>query len=173
MGKIIICAAVADNMIIGDNEYIPWRAPNDLKRLRKMTLGHRVVMGRKTFESILRGNGRPLPDRETIVVSKSLTPVSYIQYSDVVIKDSLQFLQYIPSEGDAPIFILGGGEIYNSCMSFAHELRISHMRFQGYGNVYFPKIGEGWQIISITPHVDGAISYDEVIYRKTNTNTLG
>ena len=65
--RLSLIAAVAENGVIGSDNALPWRLPDDLKRFKKLTLGHPVIMGRRTYESI----GRPLPDRRNIVVTRN------------------------------------------------------------------------------------------------------
>lgn len=105
--KISIVAAVARNGVIGVNGSMPWNLPADLQRFKDLTLGHTVIMGRKTFESVINRNGRPLPNRKNLVVSRSS---SYQVPEGCAVANSLE--SAIATEHSGEVFIIGGGEIY-------------------------------------------------------------
>src|ERR1051325_4315470 len=98
-------AAMSKNRVIGNGNKIPWHIPEDFKWFKKMTTGHVVVMGRKTFESI----GKPLPNRETIILSKS-----GFSFPSVRTVSSLDDIQ--PNGGGRDIFICGGAQIYEQAL---------------------------------------------------------
>src|SRR3954467_9896360 len=102
-----LLVAVARNGVIGRDNSLPWHLPEDLKRFKALTLGHPVIMGRKTFESILASLGKPLPGRENVVVSR--TPGLQIEGASIAssVEGALAFCI-----GEPVVFVIGGGEIY-------------------------------------------------------------
>ena len=138
---VSIIAAVSENGVIGVDNKLPWYIPDDLKRFKKLTKGNVVIMGRKTYESI----GKPLPDRLNIVITrnKSLTIPGCIVVNSIA--------QAIKKAGnDKEIFIIGGGEIYNSGMTYAKRIYLTKVHQEVKGDTTFPEIdtGFGWSEIS-------------------------
>ncbi|HSH95918.1 MAG TPA: dihydrofolate reductase [Roseimicrobium sp.] len=121
-------AALAENRVIGDGPRIPWHLPEDFKWFKQTTLGHVLVMGRKTFESI----GRPLPGRTTIVLTRS-----GFQHPGVLTAGDLDSL---PVAADDPrkIFICGGAEIYALALPRCADLYLTHVKQVAKGDVLFP-----------------------------------
>jgi len=111
---VAIIAAVAKNDVIGKDGGIPWYIPDDFKRFKKLTTGHVLIMGRKTYESI----GRPLPDRETIVLSRSAPPL--VQPESVSYAASLEEALVVTGKlmraMAADVFICGGAEVYREAL---------------------------------------------------------
>ena len=118
---ISIVAAVADNGAIGKDNQLLWHITEDLRYFRKLTTGHTVIMGRKTWESI----GKPLPNRRNIVVSKSLSAADLkIVNGSVEIYPSLEAAL---SASENEVFIIGGGEIYSQAIPFADKLYLTRV----------------------------------------------
>ena len=103
MSKLSIIVAMARNRTIGVNNTLPWRCPEDLKHFKALTMGHHMIMGRMTFDSI----GKPLPGRTTVVVTRNRK----LQIEGCLIAHSLQEA-IAACAGDEEIFIVGGGELY-------------------------------------------------------------
>jgi dihydrofolate reductase len=121
-------AAMAENRVIGRGNQIPWHLPEDFKWFKKMTTGQVVVMGRRTFESI----GRPLPNRETIVVSRGA-----FQFPGV---RTVASLREIDLAGDArEFFICGGAQIYAEALPVCSELYLTLVKRVAEGDVFFPE----------------------------------
>ena len=142
--RISIIAAMAKNRVIGQKNALPWHLPEDLKHFRKLTMGHHIVMGRKTFESI----GKPLPGRTSIVVSRN---------ADLVIPGA----EVAPSmekavslcSGDEEIFIIGGGELFSQAMSFADRIYLTEIQDEYEGDAYFPRMDPSeWLEVSREAH---------------------
>jgi dihydrofolate reductase len=153
MPVINLIAAVADNGVIGAGNALPWRIPEDLKRFKALTMGHTLVMGRKTFDSI----GRALPGRTTIVVTRDR---AWKKDGVIVAHDLDEALARASGE----VFIAGGGEIYAQTMMRAERLYITHVHrdIDGEGDTYFPPIDLArWEPIAREPH-DG---FEFVDYR--------
>jgi dihydrofolate reductase len=145
---ISIIAAVAQNGIIGQNGRIPWDIPADRRRFRELTLGHTLLMGRMTFESI----GAALPTRRCIVLSRR--PGFQATGCEVVpcIADALNLC-----DAADELFVAGGEEIYRHLLPLADRLYISHICLTPDGDALFPEIPEGEfvavsnEILSIDP----------------------
>ena len=119
---------MSENRVIGQGNRIPWHLPEDFKWFRKMTTGQVVVMGRKTFESI----GKPLPNRETIVVSRG-----GFEHPGVRIVSSLT---QIDLSGEArEVFICGGAQIYEQALPRCSDLFLTLVRGKVEGDVLFPR----------------------------------
>lgn len=115
------------NRVIGHGSRIPWHLPEDFKWFKQMTTGQIIVMGRKTFEAI----GKPLPNRETIVLSRSA-----LQYPGVRTADSLSELN--PAHEEREIFICGGAQIYAMALPLCSDLYLTHVKQVVEGDVFFP-----------------------------------
>jgi dihydrofolate reductase len=134
---LLIVAAVAQNGVIGANSRLLWRLSSDLKRFKALTMGKPLVMGRKTFESI----GRPLPGRETIVVTRHAAFVP----AGALVAHSLEAALALAAERAAAIrahaiVIAGGGEIYAQTMGRADRLAITEVALEPEGDARFPPI---------------------------------
>lgn len=138
--KISMIVAVAQNGIIGTEGTMPWHITEDFKHFKAVTLGHPVVMGRKTYESI----GRPLPGRRNIIISRQ--EGLCIEGCEVV--GSLEAALALCAESDE-LFIIGGGQIYAQAMPLAHKLYITHVGIEASGDTRFPEIVPSeWREIS-------------------------
>ncbi len=136
--RVAIIAALSRNGAIGRDNRMPWHIPADLKRFKTLTLGHPVVMGRKTFESILASTGRPLPGRGNIVVTRARdfsAPGCRIAHS---IEEALA-----AASGAAEVFVIGGGEIYALALPLAHRLELTEVDADIPGDAYFPDFDRG------------------------------
>src|SRR5712671_1634266 len=108
MNQLKCIAAMSLNRVIGAGNKIPWHLPEDFKWFKKMTSGHILVMGRKTFESI----GKPLPNRTTIVLTRSPEPISGVQ----TVSDLSQIRGEIPATDQREVFICGGAQVYQKAL---------------------------------------------------------
>ena len=140
---LTIIAAIATNNALGKNNDLIWHLPDDLKRFKKVTLGHHVIMGRKTFESL----GKPLPNRTTIIISRN--PDYHVE--GCVVVNSLPKAIKAASIDENP-YILGGAEIYRQAMEHADllDLTLVHQVFEG--DAFFPEID--LEIWTMTKRVD-------------------
>ncbi len=129
--KLIIIAALNNNRVIGKNGKIPWHIPEDLQRFKKLTTGHTVVMGRKTFESL----GRPLPHRRNIILTRTL-PRDQLQENTEFYPTVEAAVAHI--HNDETVFIIGGGEIYRQFLDRADELLLTVVENDEEGDVFFP-----------------------------------
>lgn len=126
-------AAIAKNRVIGRDNQIPWYLPADLKWFKAKTLGHHVLMGRSTFESM----GRPLPKRTNIVVTRN---PFFIATGCLVVHSIEEGLAVAASQGEEEIFIIGGGQIYVKSMPFWDRIYLTEVDASPEGSVLFPAI---------------------------------
>ena len=133
--NIVIIAALAENGVIGAAGKIPWHISNDLKRFKRLTLGHPVIMGRKTFESILSYRGKPLPDRTNIVVTRDPN----WKYEGVLVYPSLEEALAKAKELDAvEVHIGGGAEIYKIGLKYIDKLYLTLIDDTKEADTFFP-----------------------------------
>jgi dihydrofolate reductase len=144
--EIVLIVAVAENGVIGAGGAMPWRLKSDMARLKALTLGRPVVMGRKTFASI----GRPLPGRTNIVVTRDLG----FRSDGVVVTNSFADARAI-AVGDAlrrfatEIAVIGGAEIYAQWMDSADRLEITEVHAQPDGDTRFPAVdATAWEEVA-------------------------
>ena len=144
--QIFLIASVAENGVIGANGAMPWRLKSDLRRLKALTLGKPVVMGRKTFDSI----GRPLPGRTNIVVTRDPD----FRSPGVVVTGAVADAMAIAT-GDAlrrfatEIAVIGGAEIYAQSIGSADRLEITEVHARPDGDTYFPAIdASDWEEVA-------------------------
>jgi dihydrofolate reductase len=142
---MIVSAIVAmgKDRQIGMNNQLLWRLSSDLKLFKEKTLGHTLIMGRKTFESI----GRPLPGRTTFVISRNLS--SGDLGPNVQIFSSVEeALKEAEKKQEKEVFVCGGGEIYGLAMSRVQRLYISKVEYDGKCDTQFPDIDlESWSVL--------------------------
>lgn len=133
--------AMAANRVIGKEGDLPWRIPEDLKWFKKLTLGHPILMGRKTMDSI----GRPLPKRRNLVLSRSLTevPDGFELISDV---ESLSRDMDWQSES---VFVIGGAQIYNLLFPLCEEVLLSYVYDSYEGDTYLPEFEADFEMKEI------------------------
>jgi dihydrofolate reductase len=137
----VAVVAIARNGVIGSQGTLPWRLSSDLKRFKKLTTGHCLLMGRKTYESI----GRPLPGRQTIVLSRS----GQIDDPRVVCAANLSDVPALVEAGRR-VMVVGGAEIYQTVMPHCSELWLTRVLADVNGDVCFPKIDwTQWEQTSI------------------------
>lgn len=137
--RISLIAAVARNGVIGRDNELPWRLSADLKRFRQLTMGHHVIMGRRTYESI----GRPLPGRKFIVVSRNWRGAPEGVTLARSVEEALR-----AADGDE-VFILGGSEIFRLTLPVADRLYLTRVEADVEGDVHFPEIDpEEWVLVS-------------------------
>lgn len=155
-----IIAAVARDGIIGSNNDLPWYLPADLRHFKEVTMGHTVVMGRKTFESILQRLGKPLPDRKNVVITRD----RLFSYPGVTI---IHDVADISKLGDC--FVIGGAEIYRQTIDMADRLYITEVHADIEGDTFFPDINSSWKEISREQHQaddKNQYDYDFVVYER-------
>ncbi len=140
--------AMAENNCIGKDNQMPWHIPEDLKRFKERTMGGVIIMGRKTFESILGYLGKPLPGRISIVVSRSgYTADGAITCPDM--ESAIEKAKELAAQnGQDEIFIGGGAQIYELAMPHTNKLYLTKVHRSVEGDTFFPALGEEWNEIA-------------------------
>jgi dihydrofolate reductase len=143
---LALIAAVADNGVIGRGGTLPWRLSADLRRFKLLTMGHPIIMGRRTWESI----GRPLPGRTSIVITRQ--PRYETGFPDVRVAADLNValdLAAAAPGGDQIAFVIGGGEVYAAALPHATRLYFTRVLASVPGDAYFPPLDlREWRLLS-------------------------
>jgi dihydrofolate reductase len=138
---ITIIVAASENNVIGKNNDLIWRLPNDLKRFKELTSGHCIIMGRKTYESL----PGILPNRKHIVLTRKHKD-EFPENISVV--SNFEEALY-EARNDLNPFIIGGGEIYGSTIKFAGKIELTRVHENFDGDTYFPEINsDAWALIN-------------------------
>ena len=161
--RVYLVAAVAANGIIGAGNRMPWHLPEDLRHLKEVTMGHPVIMGRKTFDSILASLGKPLPGRENIVVSR--TPGLEIEGVSIAssIEGALAFCI-----GEPVVFVIGGGEVYKAALPLADGIVMTEIKKDYAGDTKFPEWDrDAFRETQRKPQVSSTgLPFDFVLYER-------
>lgn len=168
MAKLTMIAAAAENNALGKDNDLLWHLPDDFKRFKKLTTGHKIIMGRKTFESF----PRPLPKRVHIIITRD---TNYkVAYDDCIVVHSLEdALKLVVNENLA--FIIGGGEIYRQAEEFSDciELTRVHATFED-ADTFFPELDlERWQLVEEEYHEKNeghSYAFTYLTYVRKNSN---
>ncbi len=132
---VFILAAIADNGVIGDDNRLIWQLSSDLMRFRQLTLGHPMLMGRKTFQSI----GKALPGRETVVLTRDHQFVADGVHVAHSLADALNLCQDLAQRMHAPgIAVVGGADVYAQTLPLAEQLHITEVHALPHGDAFFP-----------------------------------
>ena len=142
INMLSIIVAKAKNNVIGKDNQLLWHLSDDLKRFKKLTTGHTIIMGRKTFESL----GRVLPNRKHIVFTQN--PDFKVNDENVqIVHSMLQIQEYIESQEE--VFVIGGAMIYNLLMPYVKKMYVTEIDKEFDGDAFFPRIDETkWKEIS-------------------------
>lgn len=156
MYNIEIIVAHCDDLVIGYKDDLPWpHNKEDMKHFKKLTLGQKVVMGRKTYESIVAKNGGPLKDRTNIIMSRDLP-------SDV-------FPRILESSKKEKFMVIGGAQIYKLFLPHANKLHVTRVLGSYPGDTYFPEYRDGdWQCVEES----GKPGLRFLTYVRSETNKL-
>jgi dihydrofolate reductase len=153
---VTILAAVARNGVIGVDGGLPWHLPDDLRRFKEATLGHVLVMGRRTYESI----GRPLPGRTTVVVTRSVDWRPKEEH--VLVAHRVPEALALAAEVDDEVFVVGGAQIYEEALPVADRLELTLVDQEPAGDTLFPAVDwSEWREVRREPGEGVAyVSYD-------------
>jgi dihydrofolate reductase len=156
---INIIVAIAKNNVIGKNNTLPWHYKEDLQYFKQKTMGKSVLMGSKTFQSIIHSIGKPLPGRKNIVVSKS-----GFSYPNIdIVDDMIPYLKTFPKEEE--LFIIGGASIYKQAIPYADRFFITYINREYEGDTFFPKTDlTKYKIISKHTSLDKELTF--VVYER-------
>jgi dihydrofolate reductase len=158
--RISLVAALARNGVIGIENRLPWRLSDDLKYFKALTMGHHIIMGRKTYQSI----GRPLPGRTTVVITRG----------DVTGSEGCRVAHSIPDavdacRGDPEIFFVGGAELYRQVLPLVERLYLTEIQEDVAGDAWFPEYNKAeFKEISRDRRIDEAthLEYHFVVYQR-------
>lgn len=150
-------AAMAANRVIGRGAEIPWRIKGEQKRFKQLTMGHHLIFGRKTHESI----GRALPGRTTIVISRQ---PDYRAEGCQVAASLAQALELCPQ--DEEVFVGGGAQIYREALPLANTLHLTAIGQDYEGDIYFPEFSLDDFALCDSEAVDGPVPYEVRVYRR-------
>jgi len=137
---ITMIAAAAENNALGKDQDLVWHLPDDFKRFKKLTTGHHIIMGRKTFETF----PKPLPNRTHIIITRK---DNYLK-KDAIITSSLEKALEFAKNDEQP-FIIGGGEIYELGMDVADKIELTRVHGTFEADTFFPEIDEDkWELVA-------------------------
>ncbi len=158
-----IVVAKAKNNIIGKDNKLVWHLPADLKHFKELTTGHKIIMGRKTFESL----GRVLPNRKHIIFSQN--PDFKVKDENVEVVHSLLQIQEL-IEGEEEAFVIGGAMIYNFLMPYVKKMYVTQIDQEFEGDAFFPVISENtWKEVSKEKGIkdeENNLDYEFVTYER-------
>ena len=142
--RLSLIVAMARNRVIGRDGRLPWRLPSDQQRFKALTMGHHIVMGRKTWESI----GRPLPGRVSVVVTRNK---AYAAAGATVVGSLAEALAL--ARGDPEAFVIGGGELYGQALPLAERIYLTEIEDDYPGDVFFPTLAKAeWRAVEREAH---------------------
>lgn len=155
--SVILIVAMSLNRVIGKGNEIPWNIPEEQQLFKKITIGHTLIMGRKTYESI----GRPLPERKNIIITRN----KHFTSEGCHIYPSLK--QAIEDHKNTRIFIIGGAEIFRQTLAIADEIYLTVIQEEIEGDVFFPEFPENDYRIKDRKFFDREISFELIHYVKS------
>jgi dihydrofolate reductase len=167
MTQLSLIVAIAQNSVIGINNTLPWHLPEDLKRFRALTMGHHIIMGRKTYESL----GRLLPGRTTVIVTRN---ANFTVEGAVVVNSLSAAIE--ACQGDSEAFLIGGAELYQQALVYAQKIYLTEIHADVNGDAFFPAWDRAlWQEVAREHHVsENGLNFSYVTYLKNPTlKTLG
>lgn len=159
--QLSLIVAYAQNHVIGRDNTLPWKLPSDLAHFKRTTLGHPVIMGRKTWESL----GRPLPGRRNIVITRN---PQYEATGAQCVTSLAQALEVVQDVEQA--FVIGGAQIYQEALPFAQQVIATEVLADIQGDAFFAPLDKTrWTEISRTHHLpENGLSFDVVHYAKVS-----
>nr|AIA17084.1 Dihydrofolate reductase [uncultured bacterium] len=154
---ISIIVSIGKNMVIGRRDKLMWPISEDLKRFKRLTMSHPVIMGRKTFESILTSLGKPLPGRTNIVVTRDTT---YAPEGAIITHSLEEAIQKASEVDQEEIFIGGGAQIYEQALPITDRLYLTLIDDAKEGDAYFPPYKHLFKkVIAEEPHDQNGLKY--------------
>jgi dihydrofolate reductase len=140
--RISFIVAKSLNNVIGRNNQLPWHLKDDLQNFKRLTTGHHILMGRKTFESI----GKPLPGRISLVCSSEQRPV---QDQVLWFNSIFRAIKHAERNGESELFVIGGEKIFKSALSLADRIYLTEVKAEVEGDVFFPQLSlKNWKKVS-------------------------
>ena len=143
--EITLIAAVSENNALGKNNQLIWHLSEDLKRFKRLTQGHSIIMGRKTFESMPKA----LPNRKNIILTRNKGYKAQNAWVVHTIEEALKL-----TEGDSQPFIIGGGEIYKLFLYHADSIELTRVHGTFEADIFFPEIDyKNWELVEEEKHL--------------------
>ncbi|MFA9517797.1 dihydrofolate reductase [Halopenitus sp. H-Gu1] len=151
---ITVIAAVAENGVIGDSGGMPWHYPADLRHFKETTTGHPVILGRRTHENIVSRLGEPLPDRISIVLSRSELDLDEGAVPAGSIREAIERAESAAEDLDVEtVYVAGGATIYEAFLPIADELSITAIHETYEGDTTFPTVDmDEWEMVEREDH---------------------
>lgn len=144
MAEVTLIAAAGENNELGKDKDLVWHLPDDFKRFKKLTTGHYIIMGRKTFETF----PKLLPNRTHIIITRR----EDYQPEGAIVVNSLEKALEIPKDDPQP-YVIGGGEIYNLSMDKADKIELTRVHGSFEADTFFPEIDPNkWKLVSSVFH---------------------
>jgi dihydrofolate reductase len=154
--RISMIAAMGANRVIGSRRELPWEIPADMRYFTRTTLGHCVIMGRVSFEDILRSSGKPLAGRTNIVVTRQrgiAAASAWSRFDNVHTAHSLEAaLELARRRGENEAFIIGGAKLFTEGLLVAERIYLTRIDATFEGDAFFPTLDETWQEKHREPH---------------------
>ncbi|MEJ8801695.1 dihydrofolate reductase [Pontibacter sp. H249] len=142
---VSIIVATAENNVIGKDNQLIWHLPADLKHFKQLTMGHPILMGRKTFESI----GKPLPGRTSIIITRQ----EDYEAEGCIVAPSVQEAIQKAKELDEQVCIIGGAEIYKQALPLTDCIELTKIHHSFDGDTFFPDLNaDDWEVIAEEKH---------------------
>ena len=153
--RIVLVAAVADNGVIGDGPDIPWRIPGEQAEFKALTMGHTLLMGRTTFESI----GRPLPGRTTVVLTRDPS----WSHDGVLVARTIEDALDLAAREQGDVMVAGGAQVYRAALPYATEQILTRVHLTPEGDIRYPEYDDSvWAETAREQHD----AYDRVFLRR-------
>lgn len=162
---VMVAAMAKTSHVVGNQNTLLWHIPEDLKRFKQLTLGHPIIMGRKTFDSIIDILGKPLPDRRTIVLTRNHD----FSYEGIAVAHTLEDA-FAQAQAEAPdeIHIGGGAELYSQALPYTDRLHLTLVEDEPAGDSYFPDFIDDFTVTETHPAKQyNGLTYQWVDYERT------
>ncbi len=157
-----LIVAISKNYVIGNKGSIPWKIKGEQKRFKELTTGNTIIMGRRSYDEI----GHPLPNRRTILISKTKKVESDLCTTVGSLKEALELVNTEKEN----VYIAGGAMLYEEALPFVDVMYITHIDLEVEGDTYFPRFDENdFSKVEETP-VEGEIPYRYTVYRRKTKN---
>lgn len=165
MTRLSLIVAIAKNGVIGIDNTLPWHLPEDLKRFKALTMGHHIIMGRKTYDSL----GRLLPGRTTVIVTRN----HEYKVEGALIAHSLQSALALCKDDDE-VFLIGGAELYKAGFDMADKLYITEIDLDVAGDAHFPEISYAqFREVSREPNIsEKGLKFSYVTYQRERRSSV-
>lgn len=159
MQNLSLIVAMAHNRVIGHNNTLPWHLPEDLKRFKALTMGHHIIMGRKTYESL----GRLLPGRTSVIVTRNPD----YQVEGALVAHSVQAALALVKDDDQP-FLIGGAQLYEAGLKYATQIYLTEVLADIAGDAFLPTFDlSDWDEVSSESHVsEKGLNYRYLHYQR-------